>query len=266
MDRNRRRKFGQNFLNNPAIIDAILRDLPWKAGDRLLEIGPGHGALTKGFLEGGVQIDCVEIDPQCVLELKNRFGENGPTIHNVDFMDFDLENWLEQQEAPPWCVGNLPYNMATPIISKILPHLHKMKGLMIMVQFEAAQRLLAEPSTKEYGFLTVQRATYAQAKILRKVSADNFTPKPNVLSATILLTAVPPEERLPPEMLDALVGPSFRQRRKKLTNNLKVLWAKEEIENALVEMGYSALARGEELSAQDFAKLFNVLQATNHKT
>ncbi len=261
MDRNRRRKFGQNFLNNPAIISAILRDLPWQKGDRLLEIGPGHGALTQGFVEGGAQIECVEIDSECVNELQNRFKEHCPPIHNQDFLDFDLEGWLASLDSAPWCVGNLPYNMATPIITKILPHLHKMKGMMIMVQYEAAQRLLAEPSSKEYGFLTVQRAAFARAKILRKVSAENFTPKPNVLSATLLLTALPTEERLPVEMLDELVGPSFRQRRKKLTNNLKGLWDKEKVENALVELGYSAMARGEEISPPDFARLFVLLNS-----
>jgi 16S rRNA (adenine1518-N6/adenine1519-N6)-dimethyltransferase len=259
MDRNRRRKFGQNFLNNPGIIGAIVSDLPYKAGGSILEIGPGHGALTSLFIEGKADLNCVEIDENCVEQLINKFGENCPQIFNEDFLDFDLESYLKEKKNPPWIVGNLPYNMATPIISKILPLLDQTKGLMIMVQLEAGQRLMAEPGTKDYGFLSVQRACYASAKILRKVGPENFNPKPNVMSATLLIESLPKEELLNPAMLDDLVGPAFRHRRKKITNNLKDLFDKELVLESIKEMGLSETIRGEALTAVQFAELYSKL-------
>ena len=261
MDRNHRRKFGQNFLNNPGIIQAILRDIPWESGHSILEVGPGHGALTKGFLAGGAKVTSVEIDEVAAGVLKESIPSPDFRLVLSDFMDFDLEEYVQNNDKS-WLVGNLPYNMATPIIAKILPHLHHFHGLMIMVQYEAAQRLVAETRTKEYGFLTVQRACFASAKLLRKVKPENFTPKPNVMSATLLLQALPQEERLNPEMLDT-VGTGFRQRRKKLMNNWKALFPTEKILEAYETFGHNPNVRAEELNAKEFHDLYQFLSDSN---
>ncbi len=257
MDRNRRRKFGQNFLNNPGIIGAIIKDLPFSSGEAILEIGPGHGALTTGFLGKGANVTSVEIDPEVGDWLTENIDSPNFKLELTDFMDFDLEGYIKTN-SNGWIVGNLPYNMATPIVTKILPHLHHFKGMMIMVQLEAGQRLIAVPSTKAYSFLTVQLACFAKAKILRKVKPENFTPKPNVMSATLLLEPLSKEEQLNTEMLD-MVGTSFRQRRKKLSNNLKNLYEVEDIKKAYEILELSDNVRAEELTPLQFHKLYEIL-------
>jgi 16S rRNA (adenine1518-N6/adenine1519-N6)-dimethyltransferase len=257
-DRNRRRKFGQNFLNNQGIIHAISKDLPWEKGDVILEIGPGHGALTENLLAGGAKVKAVEIDIECVELLKEKFQEMDFSIEHCDFLDFDLEAFCSEHPGA-WLIGNLPYNMATPIITSILPYLQKMKGMMIMVQLEAATRLIAGPGTKDYGFLSVQLACYAKAKILRKVGPENFNPKPNVMSATLLIEALPESERLDPEMLD-MVGTSFRKRRKVLTNSLESFVDKEIVLEALEKLNLSPIIRGEALNPTQFAQLYSEIK------
>ena len=166
----------------------IAGDLPAQAGDAVLEIGPGHGALTEHLLDRAVQLTAVEIDEQCVEFLEQKFqGRENFRIENIDFLKFDLQAFLEAHEKP-WVTGNLPYNVSTAIIAGLMPKLHLTKGFMGMVQLEVAERICAAPCSSNYGSLSVLVSAYADTQILRKIGPEHFTPRPNVDSATMLLT------------------------------------------------------------------------------
>lgn len=258
MDRARRRKFGQNFLDD-ATARLIAGDLEASSHTPILEIGPGHGAMTIHLLEKGAPLTAIEIDEQCVEILKNKF-KNNPLfeIHNIDFLKFDLDSWLENH-ATPWITGNLPYNVSTGIIASIMPQLHKTLGFMGMVQLEVAERLCAKPGSSIYGSLSVYLSSFAEAKILRKIGPEHFTPKPNVDSATVLIK--PKAEPLnAPDGFFEFVRQSFAQKRKRLANSLSKTYPKQKIFECLESLALSENTRAEELSPETFLKLFLLLK------
>lgn len=258
MDRARRRKFGQNFLDD-AMARLIVEDLKANNETPILEIGPGHGAMTVHLLKIGAPLTAIEIDEQCVEILKKKF-ENNPLfeIENIDFLKFDLDSWL-LSHSTPWITGNLPYNVSTGIISNILPKIHKTLGFMGMVQLEVAERLCATPSNSAYGSLSVYLSSFANAKILRKIGPEHFTPKPNVDSATVLITPKENPLNAPKEFFD-FVRQSFAQKRKRLANSLSKNYSKAEIFSALESLSLSENTRAEELSPEIFFKLFSILK------
>lgn len=256
MDRNRRRKYGQNFLNNAFIIKKIALDIPVKAGDRILEIGPGHGALTYVYLNKGIGVTAVEIDEECVDVLEEQFkGENLKVIHS-DFLKLTDEDLLNTK--CDWIVGNLPYYTATGILLKILPLLHKFKGAMFMTQLEPALRICANPGTKSYGYLTVAVKQYAKTSLLREIGPDNFTPRPKVDSATFMVEPLPLEEQAPEELLD-FAEIAFMQKRKTLSNNLSKKYDKEKIKNVLDELNLDLRVRAEQVDIPTLIKMMNLL-------
>jgi len=259
MDRNRRRKFGQNFLNNQAIIDAIAGDLPVKPGDTVLEVGPGHGALTQSMLARGVKLTSVEIDSECIKFLKFKIKDPNFTLVHANFMDFDLEAWLKENPGA-WIVGNLPYNMATPILMKMLPHSHMSKGIMAMVQYEPAKRLCAVPGNKNFGHLTVMLQSYASAYFLRKVEPKNFTPIPKVMSATIMIEGIPLDNRR--QIKDGFfefLTQSFSQKRKKLYNSLEKSYPKSKVKDALEKLKINEDIRAEAMTTDQFFDLYDLV-------
>lgn len=259
MDRNRRRKFGQNFLNNQAIIDAIASDLPVKPGDQILEVGPGHGALTRAMLARGVKVTSVEIDSECVKYLKFKIEDDNFSLVHMNFMDFDLETWLTEHPNA-WIVGNLPYNMATPILMKMLPLAHLCNGIMAMVQYEPGKRLCATPGNKNFGHLTVMLQSYATSELLRKVEPFNFTPIPRVMSATIMIKALPESERK--EVKDGFfnfLAQCFAQKRKKLYNSLEKVYPKPQIKAAMEKLDIEIDTRAEAMHTPQFFALFDEL-------
>lgn len=259
MDRNRRRKFGQNFLNNQAIIDAIAGDLPLEEGQQVLEVGPGHGALTRSLLAKGVSVTSVEIDSECIKYLKFKIQDDNFKLVHMNFMDFDLETYLKENPNT-WIVGNLPYNMATPILMKMLPLAHLCKGIMAMVQYEPAKRLCASPGNKNFGHLTVMLQSYATCDLLRKVEPFNFTPIPRVMSATIMIKALAEEDRK--EVKDGFftfLAQSFSQKRKKLYNSLEKVYPKALVKESLEKIDVDVATRAEAMSTPEFFKLFDLL-------
>ncbi|MCF0215583.1 MAG: ribosomal RNA small subunit methyltransferase A [Fibrobacteraceae bacterium] len=261
MDRARRRKFGQNFLDVPTAV-AIASDLPAEAGQAVLEIGPGHGALTEHLLNRGVQLTAVEIDEQCVEVLNEKFKDyENFFIENIDFLKFDLNHFLEHHEKP-WVTGNLPYNVSTAIIAGLMPRLHLTKGFMGMVQLEVAQRICAQPCSKNYGSLSVLVSAYANTQILRKIGPEHFTPKPNVDSATMLLT--PRQNPMDfqganPEKFFDFVRAAFTQKRKTLANSFDKKYNKKKIQEAIELLDYPTTVRAEELSPEQFLEFYNVI-------
>ncbi|MEE0876929.1 MAG: 16S rRNA (adenine(1518)-N(6)/adenine(1519)-N(6))-dimethyltransferase RsmA [Fibrobacteraceae bacterium] len=254
MDRARRRKFGQNFLDDNTA-KLIAEDLEATNETPILEIGPGHGAMTIHLLQKGAPLTAIEIDEQCVEILKKKFEKNPLfEIENIDFLKFDLDLWLKNHNTP-WITGNLPYNVSTGIISSILPKLHKTLGFMGMVQLEVAERLCAKPGSSAYGSLSVYLSSFANAKILRKIGPEHFTPKPNVDSATVLIT--PKSKPLDyPEGFFDFVRLSFSQKRKRLANSLASSYSKQKVFECLSSLSLSENTRAEELSPETFLELF----------
>ena len=263
MDRARRRHFGQNFLCNDAVIRAIAGDLPVRPGERILEIGPGHGALTQYLLRTEARVTAVEVDPDCVSYLRIR-KERGDLpghlrIERCDFLKYDVEGYFaEEPDEKPWIVGNLPYNCATPILTGLVPRLDRVKGVMAMVQLEVAKRLCAEPGGKDFGFLSVLLQGRGRARILRRVEPANFKPVPKVMSATVMIEARPDPLPAGPEF-HAFASLCFAQKRKMLYNTLSSAYPRDAVRAALAEMGVDETVRAEALSADRLFELFGKL-------
>lgn len=257
MDRARRRRFGQNFLDDSMAL-AIANDLPIEANQHILEIGPGHGALTRHLLPRCQSLTAVEIDEACLPILQQQHGNN-PRFHLIhsDFLAFDTPTWI-QSHPEAWVAGNLPYNVGTAIIANLMPLLHHFQGFMGMVQLEVAKRLCAAPKTSEYGSLSVWIACHAHRKILRVVGPEYFTPRPHVDSATVLLTPLEKPFPAPLGFFD-FVQECFLHKRKRLTNSLEKKIDKSLVRQALEHLQLSEHTRAEELSPSQFLDLFHFL-------
>ena len=258
MDRARRRKFGQNFLDVETAT-AIAGDLPADAGEYVLEIGPGHGALTEHLLNRGLELTAVEIDEQCVEVLKEKFKDyKNFNIVNIDFLKFDLQSFLDAHERP-WVTGNLPYNVSTAIIAGLMPRLHLTKGFMGMVQLEVAERICAEPCSSNYGSLSVLVSAFADTQILRKIGPEHFTPKPNVDSATMLLTPRKDALQTPDGFFD-FVRTAFTQKRKTLANSFGRNYDKKKIQATIELLDWPTTVRAEELSPEQFLNFYKAFK------
>jgi len=238
------RRFGQNFLDKE-MSEKIAEDLPCSAQDEILEIGPGHGALTEWLLHKCSNLTAVEIDNFCIPKLQEKFknSKNFNLVHK-NFLQFDIESWLNEHPLS-WIAGNLPYNMATAIISHILPFIAKTKGCMFMTQLEVAERITA----KNCGSFSVFCACYAKSRIIRHIGPEHFSPKPKVNSATVFLE--PLEKPLcTDEKFFVFVRAAFSQKRKTIANSLSGPYGKEKVLSILKKMNLSENTRAEELSPE----------------
>ena len=257
MDRDRRRKFGQNFLVDQAMIEAIVSDLSLKGDESILEVGPGHGAITRLLCRDSERVTSVEIDEQCVQYLKSKLKERRLTLVNQNFMDFDLESFV--RDSPnSWIVGNLPYNMANPILMKILPCINEVRGCMAMVQLEVAKRLCAEPGSKDYGVLTVLLRCKAKARLLQRVPPECFKPMPNVMSGTVMIEKADKQFEMS-EAFIQFVKAAFAQKRKTLYNSLSTAFPKSKIKEALEKAGIQEDIRAEKLGVDQLYQLFELI-------
>ena len=252
-----RRKFGQNFLDRD-MSEKIADDLPCSARDCILEIGPGHGALTEWLLPKCLNLTAVEIDNFCIPKLQKKFenSKNFKLVHK-NFLQFNIEEWVSENENS-WLAGNLPYNMATAIILHVLPHISKFKGCMFMTQAEVAQRISAAAGTKSYGSLSVFCACYAKRRIIRIIGPEHFNPKPKVNSATIMLE--PLEESVcVNENFFEFIKAAFSQKRKTLANSLSAFCNKEKILRILKSLHFNENTRAEELPLSAFIKIHSFI-------
>jgi len=235
--------------------EKIAEDLPCSPQDEILEIGPGHGALTERLLLKCSSLTAVEIDNFCIPKLQEKFknSKNFNLVHK-NFLQFDIESWLNEHSGS-WIAGNLPYNMATAIISHILPHISKTKGCMFMTQLEVAERITA----KNYGSFSVFCACYAKNSIIRHIGPEHFKPKPKVNSATVFLE--PLEKPLcADENFFAFVRAAFSQKRKTLANSLSSRHDKGKILSILKKMCLSENTRAEELSPESLLAFYYFTQ------
>ncbi|MBC3420671.1 16S rRNA (adenine(1518)-N(6)/adenine(1519)-N(6))-dimethyltransferase RsmA [Pseudomonas sp. L7] len=252
-----RKRFGQNFLHDAGIIDRILRAINAKAGEHLLEIGPGQGALTEGLLGSGAQLDVVELDKDLVPILQHKFADRDNfRLHQGDALKFDF-NTLGVPPRSLKVVGNLPYNISTPLIFHLLAHAGLIRDMHFMLQKEVVERMAAGPGGGDWGRLSIMVQYHCRVEHLFNVGPGAFNPPPKVDSAIVRLV---PHEVLPhpakdPKLLEQVVREAFNQRRKTLRNTLKGLLDSQAIEAA----GVDGSLRPEQLDLAAFVRLADQL-------
>lgn len=250
-----RKRFGQNFLHDPGIIRRIVAAVGPRRTEQLVEIGPGRGAITTELLRVAGHLDAVEIDRDLVEPLAQRCSGIGElTIHRADALTFDLCG-LAHRGTPLRVVGNLPYNISTPLLFRFLDQTTCIRDMHFMLQKEVVERIVADPGSKTYGRLSVMIQTRCRTESLFIIRPGAFHPAPKVDSAFLRLT---PHDPLPypvtdPDFHARLVAQAFSQRRKTLRNTLKG-WGGEAL---LAAQGIDPSRRAETLDVATFAKLAN---------
>jgi 16S rRNA (adenine1518-N6/adenine1519-N6)-dimethyltransferase len=263
MEHRARKRFGQNFLHDPLVIDRLHAAIDAQPGERLVEIGPGQGAITQRLLTRAGALDVIELDRDLIEPLRQRLGALGELrIHNADALDFDLRALAdtEAQSASLRLVGNLPYNISTPLLFHFLDQLDVLRDLHLMLQKEVVDRIVAEPGDKTYGRLSVMVQSRCQATSLFRIGPGAFKPAPKVESAFLRLRPLRP---LPypiedPQLHGRIVAAAFGQRRKTLRNSLSGLITPELFAAAGIDPG----RRAEELDVASYAQLANLVTAT----
>ena len=262
-----RKRFGQNFLHDDAVIDRIAAAIHPGADEHLVEIGPGMGALTAALVASGCQLDVIELDRDLVPGLLAAFSlKPGFKLHSADALKFDYASLLKSSSpAMPEpnqrlrIVGNLPYNISTPLIFKLLDNAPLIQDMHFMLQLEVVERLAASPGGKCWGRLGIMAQYQCRVEHLFDVPPEAFNPPPRVQSAIVRLT---PWQQSPWPQCDAahlrkVVQAAFAQRRKTLRNNLKGL-----IDNTGLEtLGIDPGARAETLQLEQFIEITNTLHA-----
>jgi 16S rRNA (adenine1518-N6/adenine1519-N6)-dimethyltransferase len=257
-----RKRFGQHFLHDPAVIDRIIAAINARPGQALVEIGPGRGALTGALLSSGASLDVVEIDRDLAQSLRERYAaEPRVVVHEADALDFDWAALARVRGAHLRLIGNLPYNISTPLLFTLLKHAECIEDMHFMLQREVVKRIVAEPGTASYGRLGVMLAPRVVATELLSVGPGAFQPPPKVWSAVVRLTPrpAPPSWAADPRYA-AVVMAAFGQRRKTLRNALATLLSAEQIKAAGIDPG----ARAETLSAAQFGQLAQIAGAVLH--
>jgi len=249
----RRKRFGQHFLHDPAVIERIVRALGPRPGDHLVEIGPGRGALTGHLLAcSDCTLDAIEIDRALAAQLRERFGGSARAVlHEHDALEFDFSALARRRGGKLRIVGNLPYNVSTPLLFHLLDEAEGIADLTVMLQREVVARLAAAPGSADYGRLTVMLAPQLQVEWLFDVGPGAFQPPPRVWSAVVQLTMRPQPLFAVSSRYGEVVAAAFAQRRKTLRNALSQLLTREEIGACGVDPG----ARPETLAPAAFNAL-----------
>lgn len=265
---NFQKKFGQNFLIDMHVLEKIIRAADINKEDFVLEIGPGIGTMTQYLCECAREVIAVEIDKNLIPILQDTLSAyKNVEIIQQDILKVDVNRLaLERNQGKPIkIVANLPYYITTPIIMGLFESHVPVESITVMVQKEVAGRMQVGPGTKEYGALSLAVQYYAKPQVVANVPPNCFMPRPKVGSAVIRLTKhkEPPVQVAQESLMFALIRASFNQRRKTLVNGLYnaqgIPYSKEEIAQALGQMGLSANVRGEALTLEQFAQLSNLL-------
>lgn len=254
-----RKRFGQNFLHDKMVIQRIVNSINPRQGDHIVEIGPGEGALTELILDKIGSMDVVELDRDLIPLLKIRFVMNdGLNIHQADALKFNFCE-LQKSDKKIRIIGNLPYNISTPLLFHLFDNNHCIQDMHFMLQKEVVDRIVAKPGDSSYGRLGIMMQYFCRSEYVFTVKPGAFRPAPKVDSAIVRL--VPHSE--PPVDIDnfdefsKLVNFSFTQRRKTLRNILKGKLSVEQIES----IGIEPTIRPERLSLDDFTKISNTISS-----
>ena len=249
-----KKKFGQNFLIDANIVDRIAQ----KACDRdlkTIEIGPGLGALTEMLLKYSKDVDAYEIDKDMYELLCKNIDDERLTVYLEDFLDTDLSKYKEKVNI----CGNLPYYVTTPILFKLFESDLDMNKITVMVQKEVGDRLAAKTGSEDYSALSIEVQYLYEVKQEMNVSRKVFYPSPNVDSIVVSFTPTRERDREFEKGFFEFVKNCFRMRRKTLHNNLKDLYDNETIERIYSECDLKSNVRAQELSLEDFLRLYNTV-------
>lgn len=262
------KKFGQNFLIDPHVLEKIIASAGVTKDDMVLEIGPGIGTMTQYLAESAGRVVAVEIDNNLIPILQETLKDydNVTVIHN-DILKVDIAELAEKYNGgrPIKVVANLPYYITTPIIMGLFESHVPIDNITVMVQKEVADRMQEGPGSKNYGALSLAVQYYAEPYIVANVPPNCFIPRPSVGSAVIRLTRHKdaPVQTKDEQMMFRLIRASFNQRRKTLQNGLNnasdLHFTKEQIASAIESMGLPPAVRGETLTLEQFAKLTDLL-------
>jgi 16S rRNA (adenine1518-N6/adenine1519-N6)-dimethyltransferase len=246
-----RKRFGQHFLHDVQVIDRIVAAIGPRPGEAVVEIGPGHGAITGALLAATGTMDAIEIDRDLAAALRARLVPQGLSLHETDALRFDFAALAALRGQRLRIVGNLPYNISTPLMFHLLATPQAIRDLHIMLQKEVIDRICAEPGSDDYGRLTVMLAPWVRAEHLFDVGPGAFRPAPRVWSAVARLTM----RETPAFAVDArfgrVVSAAFSARRKTLRNGLRTLLDAE----AIAACGIDPGIRPEMLPPAAFAAL-----------
>ncbi len=247
-----RKRFGQHFLSDPAVIDEIVRAIDPQPGDTIVEIGPGQGAITEPLARRAGKLHCIELDRDLAAALRVRFGSSeNVTIHEADALSFDfcaLGGSLR-------IVGNLPYNISTPLLFHLIDSRDCIADMHFMLQKEVVDRMTAGPGSKAYGRLGIMLGCHLSVEALFDVGPQCFDPPPAVMSAIVRLTPLGDDRPAidDEKLLSRLVATAFSQRRKTVRNALKTLLDETELRTLGIDPG----KRPETIPVSDYVALAN---------
>lgn len=254
-----RKRFGQNFLHDPDVIRRIVKAINPQENDNLIEIGPGQGALTLLLLAQSKYISLIELDRDLILLLEKILPQVGAfSMHNMDVLKFDFST-LSVDAKKMRIVGNLPYNISTPLLFHLVKYCEDIKDMYFMLQKEVVDRICAVPNTKAYGRLSVMLQYHFEVERLFNVGPGAFKPAPKVESSIVRLLPLV-EKRANVDnliMFAQVVSQSFNMRRKTIRNSLNKMLTEQQI----VAAGIDPMLRPENLSLEQFAILSNFANA-----
>ena len=255
-----KKRFGQNFLNNEAVISDIVDAINPEPGENLVEIGPGLGALTEPVVERAEKLSVVELDRDLVKRLSSHpFLAPHLTIYEADALSFDFSQLItsENSDQPLRIFGNLPYNISTPLIFHLLTFKDKVKDMHFMLQKEVVERMAASPDCKAYGRLSIMTQYQCQVIPVMEIGPEHFTPAPKVDSAIVRL--IPHDDIKKPvkdiKALNTVCLAAFNQRRKTIRNGFKKLITVEQ----LASLNIDANLRPENLTIDNYITLANFI-------
>ena len=247
-----RKRFGQHFLTDPGVIDAIVQAIDPQPGDTIVEIGPGPGAITEPLARKAGQLHCVELDRDLAGALRSRFAStDNVSIHEADALKFDFCSLGDSLRV----VGNLPYNISTPLLFHLVDCRDCISDMYFMLQKEVVERMTAEPGSKAYGRLGIMLGCHLSVEALFDVGPECFDPPPKVVSAIVRLAPLGDERPQidDEQLLGRLVATAFSQRRKTLRNALKTMVDATELD----AVGIDTSKRPESLAIADYVALAN---------
>ena len=250
-----RKRFGQHFLADPGVIDAIIRAVHPTSDDVIVEIGPGQGAITDALARSAGHLHAVELDRDLVARLRRQYdGNPDVTVHEADALRFDFATLGERIRV----VGNLPYNISTPLLFHLLKFRDRILDMHFMLQKEVVDRMAAGPGSKTYGRLGIMLGCHLSIESLFDVPPEAFEPPPEVTSAVVRLDPLPPDtfDIQDEAGLSTLVTTAFMQRRQTLRNSLKKLAERADFEATDIDAGL----RPEQVSIADYVRLSNYLR------
>ena len=245
-----RKRFGQNFLTDQAILSEIIRAIVPAAGDTMVEIGPGQGAMTTLLLKSLSRLHVVELDRDLVALLQKKFSADKLIMHAGDALQFDF-GAIAPEQGKLRIVGNLPYNISSPLLFHLTQYAQQVEDQHFMLQKEVVQRMVASPGGKDYGRLSVMLQWRYQMELLFIVPPSAFDPPPKVDSAIVRMRPIATPLACEQTRLEQVVTQAFSQRRKVIRNSLSSLFAEEQ----LIAAGIDPQARPETISLEQYVAL-----------